>query len=120
HPLCLPRPEALSASRKERVCCPVKYGLSRQMGVPLGMRGIMIKTAAAALTTASMTAYAQPSDDLWSLDGYGTFGMTHSSEGGADYVPNFIVSEGPGLTRDVDTKLDTRLALQLSVHPNER
>lgn len=33
------------------------------------------------------TARGEIGGDLWSFDGYGTFGIVHSDEDRADYVP---------------------------------
>jgi hypothetical protein len=69
---------------------------------------------------ASISATAQPSSDIWSVNGYGTLGVAHSSERNADYIPNPIHSDGPGLTRRWDPRLDSRAALQVSAQPTSR
>lgn len=75
---------------------------------------------AAALLSAAATAQAQSSNGIWSLDGYGTVGVAHSSDEMADYVPNFILSEGPGRSHQWDSRLDSRLAVQISAQPSSR
>lgn len=49
------------------------------------------------------------------FNGFGAFGLVHSTEEQADFQPNALQPDGPGFTDDVSFELDSRLAAQLTV-----
>lgn len=50
----------------------------------------------------------------WNFNGYGTFGLVHSSEDQADFVADIFDPDGAGHSSDVSPEVDSRLGLQLS------
>lgn len=61
------------------------------------------------------TAWAQDEGgDRFKLSGFGTLGITHSSEGLADVTPDFQTSHGVGASSSTSAKLDSRLAVQFN------
>lgn len=63
------------------------------------------------------TAYADtvtPLNDMFSFSGFGTLGMTHSTNGSADYVSNAFEPNGAGHTRRYAFQNDTVLGAQLT------
>lgn len=50
---------------------------------------------------------------MFTLSGFGTLGMVHSSEERADFVASVFVPEGAGYTRQWSAEVDSRLGVQL-------
>ncbi|MGM0632588.1 MAG: hypothetical protein ACQETO_05370 [Pseudomonadota bacterium] len=61
--------------------------------------------------------FAQPGNIDWLVDGYGTLGAVHSSDGRADYVPDPALLEGAGRTDTVSVLTDSRAAVQVRAQP---
>lgn len=61
------------------------------------------------------TASAQD-EPGWSLSGYGTLGMAHSSERNADYTTSVLKSKGAGASQSWSPAVDSRLAVQLDAN----
>ncbi len=55
-----------------------------------------------------------PLKDMFTLSGFGTLGVTHSTNSAADYVSNAFEPNGAGATRRYDFQNDTVLGVQLS------
>ncbi|MDP1931754.1 MAG: hypothetical protein Q8L60_09880 [Gammaproteobacteria bacterium] len=64
--------------------------------------------------------FAQSTNSIWSLNGYGTLGAAHSSENKADYIPSPVFPKGPGSSYNWDAMIDTRAGVQLRVQPNDK
>lgn len=63
----------------------------------------------------SQAAWAQDGgDDRFKLSGFGTLGVTHSTEDKADVTPDFQTSRGVGASSATSAKLDSRLGVQFS------
>jgi hypothetical protein len=75
---------------------------------------ILIMSAAAARAADEVAA------SRWSVNGYGTLGVVHSNEDRADYLPTLGATEGPGRSGSLSPDLDSRMGVQLSVHPTAR
>ncbi|MDZ7782317.1 MAG: hypothetical protein U5K56_04995 [Halioglobus sp.] len=56
----------------------------------------------------------EPHTPKWNFNGYGTFGLVHSSEDQADFVADIFDPDGAGHSSDVSPEVDSRLGLQLS------
>jgi hypothetical protein len=56
----------------------------------------------------------------WTLSGFGTVGVVHSSERHADYANNVMQASGAGATRSWSSNVDSRLGAQLDVTVNRR
>ena len=82
------------------------------------------KLIAAALAAVSMGPAASFADGLdasmFSVKGFGTVGVVHSSEDQADFVANPYQPNGAGLTNDWDMGIDTKLGVQLNANFNEK
>ena len=59
---------------------------------------------------------ADPVQPMYALNGFGTLGMAHSSERGADYVFDNLQPNGAGRTHDWSPDVDSRLGLQLTAN----
>lgn len=57
---------------------------------------------------------------LFTINGFGTFGMVHSDEDQADYVSNLFVPDGAGYSRAWSPEVDSRLGLQLTANVSSR
>lgn len=54
------------------------------------------------------------------FNGFGTFGIAHSSEDQADFVPSPLRPDGPGFSDEFSVEMDSRLAGQLTVDVTPR
>lgn len=74
--------------------------------------------ATAALLAVALHAAGACADDagkpLFSLSGFGTLGLTHSSESRADYTSAGLKGSGAGFTRNWSPDVDSRLGVQVS------
>jgi hypothetical protein len=64
-------------------------------------------------------AYGQETPN-WSVSGFGTFGLVHSSEHRADYTSSVMKYSGAGVTRAWSADVDSRLGAQLDVKLDHR
>jgi hypothetical protein len=82
---------------------------------------ILITMAALAATLYACGACA---DDLgkkmFSLNGFGTLGIVHSSADNADFVDNFFQPKGAGFTRAWSPSVDSKLGLQVDARFNDQ
>jgi hypothetical protein len=63
----------------------------------------------------SFVATAQEkADSVFSLSGFGTLGLVHSSEDQADFGANGFIPKGAGYTREWSPEVDSRLGAQLT------
>ncbi len=65
---------------------------------------------------ASLPACADDSRSMFTLSGFGTLGMAHSTLGTADYIDSSLQPNGAGATRKYDFQSDSKLGVQLSAH----
>lgn len=56
----------------------------------------------------------------WSLSGFGTLGLVHSSERQADYTSNVLKPDGAGATHAWSANVDSRLGAQLDLSLNRQ
>jgi hypothetical protein len=56
----------------------------------------------------------------FSLSGFGTLGIVHSSEAQADFVGSFFQPNGAGFTHRWSAGVDSKLGLQMDAHFNDR
>ncbi len=70
---------------------------------------------AVALACAQM-AHAQDGSDRFTLSGFGTLGVAHSTEDNADVHPDFQTGKGVGASHSTSANLDSRFALQLDAN----
>ena len=79
-------------------------------------------TLAAGIALALGTAAASAADlnDIFSVHGFGTSGIVHSSEDRADFVGSIFQPNGAGYTHEWDMRPDTLVAGQLSMHFNDK
>lgn len=67
------------------------------------------------------TAFADDaSSNVFSVSGYGTFGLTHSSEDKGDFIPLIGPTRGVGHTHDTAAYTDSRAALQVNAKFNDK
>jgi hypothetical protein len=75
-------------------------------------------TAAAAVAMALHGSAAMAADsklaDIFSVRGYGTFGLTHSDEDQADFIAKNVQPQGAGFTNSWSPDVDSKLALQVN------
>ncbi|MBV2210111.1 MAG: hypothetical protein KUL77_11180 [Thermomonas sp.] len=64
----------------------------------------------------AQTAWAQDDSDRFTLSGFGTVGVAHSSERNADVRPDFQASTGVGASDRTSFNLDSRIAVQLNAN----
>jgi hypothetical protein len=57
---------------------------------------------------------------MFSLNGFGTLGVVHSSEENADFVGNFFQPKGAGFTRAWSPTVDSKLGLQVDTRFNDQ
>lgn len=69
---------------------------------------------ATATLTASAVARADEPTQMFTLSGFGTLGMTHSSLGDADFASTAFEPNGAGHSRQYDFADDTKAGLQLT------
>ncbi len=69
---------------------------------------------------ASMTARADDAPKMFTLSGFGTLGMTHSSLDTADYVSSPLEPNGAGASRKYDFENDSKIGLQLSARLTDK
>jgi len=67
---------------------------------------------AVALAAALLAGAAHAEGPEFSLSGFGTLGLTHSTNGNADFVADSTQAEGAGRTRSTALNVDTKLGLQ--------
>lgn len=72
--------------------------------------------AAAVTLACTQMAQAQDGQDRFTLSGFGTAGVAHSSEDKADVRPDFQTGKGVGASNATSAKLDSRFALQLNAN----
>lgn len=72
--------------------------------------------AAVALALSASAAGAADFGDMFSVRGFGTLGVTHSTEDQADFRESVFQPDGAGLTRDWDFRSNTRFATQVNVN----
>lgn len=76
------------------------------------------KAIAAAVAVISMNASLSHADDLeksmFSIKGFGTLGVVHSSEDGADFRGSVVQPNGAGRTHDWDMGVDSKIGGQIS------
>lgn len=53
---------------------------------------------------------------IFKLGGFGTLGVSHSSQGLGDYVPDSTFAKGPGLSSDWAASNDSRIGVQVSAN----
>ncbi|MGB3392956.1 MAG: hypothetical protein WA956_16220 [Stenotrophomonas sp.] len=70
---------------------------------------------AVALACAQM-AQAEDGRERFTLSGFGTLGVAHSTEDNADVHPDFQSSKGVGASDSTSARLDSRFALQLNAN----
>ena len=70
------------------------------------------RLAALAFALAANAAWAQA--PTWSFSGYGTVGVARSDNDQADYLVDAFKPSGPGHSRDLDLKADSRIAGQVT------
>jgi hypothetical protein len=56
----------------------------------------------------------------WTLSGFGTVGVVHSSERNADYTTSVMKADGAGATRSWSPNVDSRLGAQLDLRLDRR
>jgi hypothetical protein len=61
-------------------------------------------------------AHADEDDKPWSVSGFGTLGVVHSSERHADYTSSVLKSSGAGASRRWSPDVDSRIGAQLDLH----
>jgi hypothetical protein len=61
-------------------------------------------------------AAEDPSAAMFSLSGFGTFGLVHSGEDNADFTANPLQPAGAGYTRPWSPDVDSRLGAQVTAH----
>ncbi|MET0657834.1 MAG: hypothetical protein ABW110_06715 [Steroidobacteraceae bacterium] len=77
--------------------------------------------AAAVACALAQSAHAAGIEDIFSLRGYGTFGVAHSDNDEADVVNDLCSQEkGVGYTDSWSTRLDSKSALQIDMHFTDR
>ncbi len=84
----------------------------RPSHLPVSLRAIALALAAAA-------AHAGEAPS-WSVSGFGTLGVAHSSERQADYTSNALKRSGAGASRSWSPDVDSRLGLQLDLQMDKR
>jgi len=73
--------------------------------------------ALAVLSVHAVTARAEATDQpMFSFSGFGTLGVTHSSEKNADFIPTFYQQNGVGGTRNWDFNTDSKIAAQVTAN----
>jgi porin-like protein len=79
---------------------------------------------ALACLAAALAATAARADDrappMFSFSGYGTLGVVHSDESGADYLADAFKPSGPGATRAWSADVDSRIAGQVNANFTSR
>lgn len=83
------------------------------------MQGIRRSLLSLPLFALGLAAHAQESP-AWSVSGFGTVGVAHSSERHADYTSSPMKRSGAGVSRNWSMDVDTRLGLQLDLHLDKR
>lgn len=82
------------------------------------------KLLATAVSTAMLilplASHADGDNTSFTLRGFGTIGVTHSSQDQADYRASLAQPSGPGHTRSWDPGLDSRLGLQGDLMLNDK
>jgi hypothetical protein len=80
---------------------------------------MMLGPCALAATDGGANAAANALDapaSIWSLSGFGTFGLTHSTEGLADFTGGIFEGNGAGYTRTWSPAVDSRIGAQLTAN----
>ncbi len=75
---------------------------------------LLASAIATATLAASTAAYADDATRMFTLSGFGTFGMTHSSLDDADYASTAFEPNGAGHSRQYDFADDTKVGLQVT------
>lgn len=73
-----------------------------------------IMVAFLSLSAAARASEADADAEMFSLSGFGTLGVVHSSEQLADFGPGIFVPKGAGYTREWSPEVDSRLGMQLT------
>lgn len=82
--------------------------MGRRMVVPLAV--VLLQFCPGAV-------FGQQDGIEWLMNGYGTLGAVHSSDGRADYVPDQTVGEGAGRSGSWSALTDSRAAVQIQAQP---
>lgn len=81
------------------------------------MLDIRMTLAAVLCLAASAAASTEETDvPMFSLSGFGTLGVVHSSEGRADFVSSIFAPKGAGHSRQWSAEVDSRLGAQLTAN----
>lgn len=80
------------------------------------MRTNIVGIAVAACLIASNTARAQDTEQMFSLSGFGTLGLLHSSTDQADFGASVFAPKGAGYTDKWSANVDSRLGVQLTAN----
>src|SRR5665213_3993482 len=74
----------------------------------------------AALLAATAVRADEGTAPMFSFSGYGTLGVVHSDESGADYLADAFKPSGPGATRAWSADVDSRIAGQVNANFTSR
>jgi hypothetical protein len=66
------------------------------------------------------TAFAEDSSSIFSVSGFGTLGVTHSSLSSADYTSSSIEPNGAGATRNYDVANNSKFGVQVSAKATDK
>ena len=80
--------------------------------------GALVVVAMALYSSAGSATEIEQS--MFSFSGFGTVGVTHSSEKNADFVNSFFQPNGAGMSRSWSTDLDSRIGGQVSANFNNQ
>lgn len=83
-------------------------------------RNLIAAAVGSALLMLPLLSHAEDSSTSFKLRGFGTVGVTHSSQDQADYRNSLFQPSGAGHTRAWDLGLDTRLGLQGDLTLNDK
>jgi hypothetical protein len=72
--------------------------------------------ASAAASASANAAPAPAPAPIWSLSGFGTLGVVHSTEGRADFTTGIFEQNGAGFTRAWSPAVDSRIGAQVTAN----
>src|SRR3984885_6249460 len=94
---------------------PSQIVRSRASHLPRELKAIIL-AGLLWIPAAAGAAGADPGASMFSLSGFGTLGLVHSSEDNADFTANLLQPNGAGYTHAWSPDVDSRLGAQVIAH----
>lgn len=93
---------------------------SRKHNIQSMPRQIGVVMVHAALAVFACSAHAEETGKMFTFSGFGTVGLTHSSQEKGDYVADVFTRSGAGYSSSWSSNVDTKAAIQVDAKFNDQ